>query len=56
MAVLLPLSLHVSVLGETDFTRSLLLSQLPSGSLLCPSIVLEAKMVNGFYEITFMPC
>lgn len=47
---------HVSVLGETDFTWSLLLSQLPSGSLLCPSIVLEAKMVNGFYEITFMPC
>lgn len=46
---------HVSVLGRTDFTWSLLLSQLPSGSLLCPIVVLEAKMVNGFYQITFMP-
>lgn len=56
MAVLLPLASHVSVLGETGFTWSLLFSQLPSGSLLCPTVVLEAKMGNGFYWLTFVPC
>jgi len=47
---------HVSVLGETGFTWSLLFSQLPSGSLLCPTVVLEVKMGNGFYWLTFVPC